>query len=56
MDFNEVEFQLRWDDGRAWIVSAWNIVERRDLTDEEIVWFEENFADDLAYLAHEILL
>lgn len=55
LDFNEIEFQLRWEDGRAWIISAWHLVEKRDLTETEIIWFEENCADDLGYLAREIL-
>jgi hypothetical protein len=56
LDFNEIEFELDWEDGRAVIVAAWHLVENRDLTEQECAWFEENFADDLAYLAREILL
>jgi hypothetical protein len=56
LNFNEIEFQLRWEDGRAWIIDAYHLVEKRDLTAEENQWFEENCADDLAYLAREILL
>jgi hypothetical protein len=56
LDFNEIEFELDWEDGRAVIVAAWHLLENRDLTEQECVWFEENFADDLAYLAREILL
>ena len=56
LNFNEIEFQLRWEDGRAWIIDAYHLVEKRDLTAEEIQYFEENCADDLADLAREILL
>ena len=56
LEFNEIEFELDWADGRAWIISAWHLVEKRDLTAEENRWFEENCADDLAYLAREILV
>lgn len=56
LNFNEIEFELSWEDGRAWVISAWHLVEKRDLTAEEIQYFEENCADDLAYLAREILV
>ena len=56
LNFNEIEFQLRWEDGRAWIIDAYHLVEKRDFTAEEIQYFEENCADDLADLAREILL
>ena len=44
LDFNEIEFELDWEDGRAVILAAWHLVENRDLTTQEIAWFEENFA------------
>ena len=56
LNFNEIEFELDWNDGHAVIISAWHLVETRDLTEEECESIEENFSDDLAYLAREILL
>ena len=56
LDFNEIEFQFTWEDGRAAIVGAWHLVEQRDLTEQEIVWFEENFSTDIDYAAREQLL
>ena len=56
LNFNEIEFELNWEDGIAVILSAWHLVENRDLTEQEIAWFEENEKESLAYLAREQLL
>ncbi len=56
LNFNDMDFEFEWEDGRGWVVSGWHMKEERDLTQEEIDWFNENEYLDVSASARERLL